>query len=373
MPKVSIIVPVYKVENYLERCLKSIMQQTLEDIEIIVADEGDQDRCWEIISNAAAQDPRIVTLHEKHGGYGNSVNAGIDRATGEYIGFVESDDFIEPNMYELLYAKGKELDADIVKSPFFYYYNESREHIAPLTLELCNALPKDQVFTLEQYPVMVSMHPSIWSAIYKAEWLKDTGIRFLEKGAYLDIRFRFETLMSAKRIAWIDDCTYHWRRTNPTSTNAVWNLNAALERWEFLHDQFRDKPDLWKIFAPYMIREEYLNLFSKYSLKSCTSAQRKKIREYRALYSDIEIELCPFLNDDNKKFYLRGNLSCLAVKRGIRKLYDWVGKDEFEKLSIAVWFAALITGKLVAAATVLFALYWGFLAGVLTLRFFRKI
>lgn len=358
MEKISIIIPVYKVENYLEQCLKSVMNQTLEDIEIIVVDEGEYDRCREIIDEAAAKDKRIIALHDKHGGYGNSVNSGIARATGKYIGFVESDDFIEPWMYEILYNKAEELNADITKSAFYYFFDNKKEELAPLMSVLRRDLPKNKAFTLEEYPVLLATHPSIWTGLYKREWLQNTGIQFLPKGAYLDIRFRFETLMKAAKIAWIDEATYHWRLTNPTSTNASWNINAALERWEFLHAQFIEKPNLWKRFAPYMLVEEYKNLFGKYSLRNCTSGQRKQIREYHKLYSNDMIKACPFLSDEIKRRYLNGSLGWLAIKRGFSKLKDILRKVEFREFSIAIWLASLITKQLTWIVTIPFFAFW---------------
>lgn len=373
MPKVSIIVPVYKVENYLKQCLRSIMNQTLKELEIIVVDEGDYDRCREIIDEMAEKDNRIIALHDKHGGYGNSVNAGIARASGEYIGIVESDDFIEPEMYELLYQKAKEMDADIVKSPFYYYFNYENEHIAPLMGELKQILPKDSTFTLTEYPVMLSTHPSIWAGIYKTDWLKNTGIQFLSKGAYLDIRFRFETLMAAQKIAWIDYTTYHWRLSNPNSTNAVWNIKAAIGRWEYLHEQFKGKSELWEQFAPYMLPEETLNIFNKYSFHKCTWQQRKKIKKYRTMYSDTLIEYSSYVSEEEKSLYLRGNLDYLALKRIVRKIYYWVKQDEFQRISIAVWIGSLIIQQFVPFITILFGSYWSFLLGIPVLKVLRKI
>lgn len=372
-PQVSIIVPVYKVEDYLEQCLESIMNQTLTNIEIIVVDEGEYDRCREIIDEMAEKDNRIVALHDKHGGYGNSVNAGIARASGEYIGIVESDDFIEPQMYELLYEKAKETDADIVKSSFYYYFDYKKEHIAPLMGELKKILPKENAFTLTEYPVMLSTHPSIWAGIYKTDWFKNTGIQFLSKGAYLDIRFRFETLMAAERIAWINKETYHWRLSNPSSTNAVWNVAAALERWEYLHGQFDEKTELWEKFAPYMLPEEMLNLFIRYDFFTCTKEERKKIRQYHELYSQDAIDSCPYVSEQDKNVYLRGNLNYLALKKKIYKIYQLVKNDDLERLSIVAWLGALTIDVFVPIVAVLCTLYWSFLIFIPVFKFILKL
>ena len=323
-PKVSIIVPVYKVEFYLARCLKSIVEQTLEDIEIIIVDEGLKDRDRIITDEFMSHDKRITAIH-KGGGYGVCVNAGIEAARGEYIGIVESDDFIEPDMYENLYKQAKKLDAEIVKSPFYQYYSDDNDPIAPMMDELLNQLPTDRCFTLRQYPIMLASHPSIWAGIYKTEWLRSTGIKFYDKGAYLDIVFRFKTFMEAEKIAWIQNPTYHWRFTNPTSTNAKWNLNASLDRWEEILGILNENKELLKEYEPYILPEAFLNLFIHYDTFKRTGKQKRRIKQLREFFTTEGIKKCVYLSFMQKHDYLFGNLDALCCKRYLngylQKLY----------------------------------------------------
>ncbi len=347
-PKVSVIVPVYKVENYLTQCLDSICRQTLEDIEIIVIDEGDRDRCREIIDYFESIDKRIVSVHEKQGGYGNSVNYGFTIAKGEYISIIESDDFVEPDMLEKLYAQATRFGADIVKSPYFQFYNNEKEEILPIIKELILQLPEDKCFPAIQYPILFSTHPSIWAGLYRTEWLKNTGIQFLTKGAYLDIQFRFETLMAAKKICWVKTPFYHWRYTNPTSTNAHWNLKAAFERWDFIHSQFEGKPELWRSLSTYMLPEETLNLFIRYDYKKCTQDERRRLRNFRSLYSDDVVRYCPFVDDSKKRDFLLGSPDLLLLKRKIRrfakKLKSYKAQTIVYRLFISAMLAAAAWG-----------------------------
>ena len=319
-PKVSVIVPVYKVENYLTQCLDSIVNQTLKDIEIIVIDEGDKDRCREIIDYFESIDERIVAVHEKQGGYGNSVNRGFDFAHGEYISIIESDDFIEKDMLEKLYSQITRFDADIVKSPYYEYRSQDDEKIVPIIKDLIEQLPENKAFELKNYPILLSTHPSIWAGLYKSEWLKKSGIKFLTKGAYLDIKFRFETLFAAKKICWLSKPFYHWRVTNPTSTNASWNLKASLERWDYIHSCFEDRPELWDSLSTYMLPEENLNLFIRYKLFGCTPQQRKKIKKYKNMYPKNVIKYCPYICDEFKNNLL-GNLDVIFCKKLMKRVY----------------------------------------------------
>lgn len=111
--KLSIIVPVYKVEKYLDRCVQSILGQTFEDFELILVDDGSPDSCGKMCEDWAGKDSRIKVIHKKNGGLSDARNAGLDIAQGEYIGFVDSDDYIKPDMYEILVSNLEDCPADI--------------------------------------------------------------------------------------------------------------------------------------------------------------------------------------------------------------------------------------------------------------------
>ena len=108
MPKVSIILPIYNVREYLAEALDSVINQTLRDLEIICVDDGSTDGSLDIIREYAAKDPRIVVITGPNGGYGKAMNKGLDRATGDYVGIVEPDDYVIPEMYEELYQTATE-------------------------------------------------------------------------------------------------------------------------------------------------------------------------------------------------------------------------------------------------------------------------
>ena len=112
--KISIIVPVYKVEPYLRKCLDSIVGQTYQKLEIILVDDGSPDSCGAICDAYAARDERIRVIHKENGGVASARNAGLDAATGDYIGWVDSDDWIEADMFECLLKGAEDYDADIV-------------------------------------------------------------------------------------------------------------------------------------------------------------------------------------------------------------------------------------------------------------------
>ena len=124
-PLISIIVPVYDVEPYLRKCIDSILIQSYRDLEIILVDDGSPDNCGAICDEYAEKDKRIKVIHKKNGGLSDARNAGLDIATGEYIGFVDSDDWVMPDMYEYLYKAVKEYDADMSVCGYYDYWGKT--------------------------------------------------------------------------------------------------------------------------------------------------------------------------------------------------------------------------------------------------------
>ena len=118
MPVVSVVVPVYKVEKYLERCVASLRSQTLRDVEIILVDDGSPDSCPEMCDALAEQDSRIRVIHKKNGGLSSARNAGLKVASGKYVGFVDSDDDVEPDMYEKMLSVIESENVDFVMSDY---------------------------------------------------------------------------------------------------------------------------------------------------------------------------------------------------------------------------------------------------------------
>ena len=111
----DIIIPVYKVEKYLDKCMQSLINQTLKDIEIIMVDDGSPDRCPQMCDEYAKQDNRVKVIHQKNVGLGYARNSGLDVAFGEYVAFVDSDDFVDTMMFEIMYSRAKKENSDYIK------------------------------------------------------------------------------------------------------------------------------------------------------------------------------------------------------------------------------------------------------------------
>lgn len=227
---ISIIVPVYKSEKYLQKCIESIINQTYKDIEIILVDDGSPDNCSEICDSYAKKDKRIRVIHKQNGGLINARKSGLAIAQGEYIGFVDSDDWIEPEMYQLFADMIKRYSPDMVLSDFYYDNNG----------ELANS---EQLFDKEYYdkialekfiyPKMLfsgmyykfGINPCCWSKVYKKEIIKknlplvDGRIKMGE-----DAAFTYPCLLDSKSVATIKKPCYHYIR-NPESMTKSYDEN----------------------------------------------------------------------------------------------------------------------------------------------------
>lgn len=176
--KVSVIVPVYNREKYLHQCVDSIVAQTLEEIEIILVDDGSTDSSPSICDEYAAKDSRVKVIHKKNEGMGVAYNTGMAEAKGEYIGFVETDDWIEPEMYEDLYAKAIKENVDVVKSLYSNINGEERRLINQYGNRIFNRRLENLPITA---PEIAYAHPSTWSAIYRRSFIERYKIQYPER------------------------------------------------------------------------------------------------------------------------------------------------------------------------------------------------
>ena len=216
MPAVSILVPCYNVEKFIHQCMDSIVNQTLKDIEIICINDGSKDSTLSILQEYADKDSRVRIIDKTNSGYGDSMNRGLEAATGEYIGIVESDDWAELDMFESLYALAKKHDCDMVKSAYSLYWSNPEK-------DVLRAAPQkfaDRLLLNEEHSNCACFAPSIWSGIYRREMLERYGIRFLKTpgASFQDTGFYVKTWMVSRSI-WVTSKAYlHYRQDNMNSS-----------------------------------------------------------------------------------------------------------------------------------------------------------
>lgn len=191
MPKVSIIVPVYNVEAYLEMCVESLTAQTLKDIEIILVDDGSPDNSGKMCDELAKTDSRIIVIHKENGGLSSARNAGIDIAKGRYLGFVDSDDWVEPDMFEHLLKLAEKYDADIVDCGM--YKTSERKYCTLNTADEPRVLDRSGALDIFFRITNPGINYCVCDKIFKRELFD--GQRFTEGIIFEDIDFNYRVLL----------------------------------------------------------------------------------------------------------------------------------------------------------------------------------
>lgn len=229
MPKVSIIVPVYNVEKYLDQCMQSLLNQTLNDIEIIMVDDESPDNCPKLCDEYAKYDSRIKVIHKKNGGLGLARNSGIEIATGDYIAFVDSDDYVEKTMFEIMYKKAQKNKSDIVYCNNYMYHSELgsiTKSNAPLNYDetfkgrdVIEEVLKNMIASSLNASSDRKYYMSVWRGIFKKEAVN--GIRFVSEREYLseDILYQVKALQHANSVTIISDYLYYYRENLSSLTH----------------------------------------------------------------------------------------------------------------------------------------------------------
>lgn len=218
-PLISILIPCYNVEAYLRQCMDSIIRQTYTNLEIICLDDGSTDRTPEILKEYEKKDSRTRVISKPNSGYGATMNIGLKAASGKYIGIVESDDYIEPKMYEILCDAAEKDNLDIVRCRFIERnVIKSKDKVNTFSYVKDNGL----VFRPTDVPSSFTMKPSIWAGMYNREFLERNGIRFLETpgASYQDTAFAFKALATAQRVRMLPDVLHNYRINEASSVSS---------------------------------------------------------------------------------------------------------------------------------------------------------
>ena len=310
-PKITVIIPSLNAKDYISECVESVINQTLKDIEIICIDAGSTDGTFEILKKFANKDPRVKIGQSSKRSYGYQMNLALKLANGEYIGIVESDDYISKNMYEDLYNLSKNGTVDIVKGTFYHVYDyndELKKDWAKKELENVT-----EEFTIFEHERFLDGHPSIWAGIYKRELIEKNNIEFTEEpgGGWVDNGFFYETACVAKSIIYRPVPYYYYREVNPNSSSN----------------------NLGDFTIPFRRMIENLEILNKYNIKNENVLHMAYLRVFAYIYNiqrrdnykDHLSELIPLL---------RKMLGMLDEKIVLKKLDKKMQNEYYEYLSL---------------------------------------
>lgn len=245
-PKVTVIVPIYKVEKYLERCLNSIINQTYKNLEIILVNDGSPDGCGEICEKYRLNDKRVIVINKENGGLSSARNRGLDVATGEYIGFVDSDDWIDLSMYENLVQSAIKYNADIVQCGFqTVLENNDIEKVYKFNEKIYNN--KDEIF--KAYFCKQEIATMVWNKLYKKEVFN--GIRMIEGRNNEDTMVTPELLMNIKSLYNIEELSYNYfKRENTITSSSFSNKNLdQIYAGEYVINLFENNFDKYTVYS----------------------------------------------------------------------------------------------------------------------------
>lgn len=309
MAKVSIIVPVYGVEGYIEHCVRSLLEQTLDDMEFIFVDDHSPDNSMDIARRLVEGDPRekqfVFVQTPQNGGAGPARNYGLTFATGEYVGFVDSDDWVSPDAYKHLYEAAQSADVDICYGHAVKHFEDGRQDV-----EAHNPVVGTGDFTHQRRASFLVQYAAFFTTfIYRRSFLEVASVGFYSSGWSEDSYFLACALFSATTIASIPDVFYHYRiRPNSASTRtdgskyltrmAVYDDVMTVAK-KTLYEEFKDEVDFL------------------YVKKGILSTARDYVggtaKPKASVLRSIVAHLCERLPQYKRNHYLRRNLSISAL------------------------------------------------------------
>ncbi len=229
MNLVSAIVPVYKTEKYLNKCINSIVNQTYKNLEIILVDDGSPDNSPVMCDSWAEKDSRIKVVHKENGGLSSARNAGLNIINGDYVLFVDSDDWIEPNMIEQLLKTADKENADIAVCSFFMDFTQGKTEICKITAG--SYYKNDIVYNL----LLDNIRPEVCGKLYRTDLVLQN--HFNENVKYAeDVLFNFDVMLNANKLVIIETPYYHYLQRPNMSITSAYLSEARAKSWRIFYD-----------------------------------------------------------------------------------------------------------------------------------------
>lgn len=279
---VSIIVPIYNCEKYLHKCIDSLLAQTLPNIEIILIDDGSTDNSGNICENYANNHKNIKVFHQQNSGPAKARNIGLENANGEYIGFVDSDDYISPDMYETLYNLAIKNNIDVVTGDYYTVTDNQKSHSGKFNIPSNRVINSDEISK-----ILMNANESriLWFAvkgIYRLEIIKNNSIVFPKMKLGEETIFILEFLLSASSMYYIDKPFYFYEQTPDSLTRTKYkeNLLPQLEKLYFAKKEIYHKHNFNSYSADldsYTMKHTIPMLLSNEMAHKCKLSEKIKI------------------------------------------------------------------------------------------------
>lgn len=304
---VTVIVPVYRVEGYMEKSVRSILEQTYSNLEIILVDDGSPDRCGEMCDAFAREDDRIVVVHKENEGAGHSRNAALDIARGEYVTFVDADDWIGKKRIETMVAAAEEAGADLVSTGRVRAFSETTQRELPICQTKKVYRGKQEVLEGLFYPVLGkdadhrpnhgAIDMSVWCNLYRREQIETHALRFRSERECLseDLFFNLEYHINVECAVLIPDCSYYYRYNQTSFSQAYRPMRVGMIQTMFQRIyELLDRNDL-REGAGYRVERAFM-MYIRHELMLASdadiSAEEKYERYHEALTLPLTGDVC---------------------------------------------------------------------------------
>lgn len=323
--KISVIIPVYNVEKYIRQCLESVINQTYKSLEIIVVNDGTKDDSMKIVEEYLF-DKRIKVINKENGGISSARNRGMKEVTGDYIYFLDSDDWLELNSIEI-FVKNLEENLEIIGANFYLFDEINKEK------RVNNLRVRYDEIEEGKYFLMDELESVVWNKLYKTSFLKENNIMFLENIIHEDEEFTFKCYMIAKKIKYFQNITYNYRvnrdgsimneivKNNEKRLDSIISIEKIIEQIKKEQNKFNDYfIQIRLVIREYILKERVLREKKLFFSKS-------EIIEFEKIVEKINFNIL----GEKEKIILRKELQNLIIKRQFRKiniykLFFWKNK-----------------------------------------------
>jgi len=279
---ISIIIPVYKVEKYLEKCIQSVINQTYENLQIILVDDGSPDNCGKICDEYAKKDHRIEVIHKSNGGLSDARNKGLEIAKGEYIGFVDSDDYIEADMYEVLYNLLKQYNADVSICNF---YTVSQGKISIKNAD--NGINEyNRIEILKEILLDKNIQSYAWNKLYKKELFDE--IKYPIGKKYEDIGTTFYLLEKCNKVVVTGKSEYYYINRQDSIVNNVTEstitdyIELIIQRYDYIEENIKELSSYNKDYLKRILKT------AEKDIKSLNEVGDYTKKKYEELYNKVQ-------------------------------------------------------------------------------------
>ncbi len=373
---VSVLIPVCNTEKYVRECVESVRGQTLREIEILCLDDGSIDGSAAILDELAEKDERIRVIHKENSGYGSTMNLGIRMARGKYVGIVESDDYIEPDMMRTLYRIAETEKCDFVKSNFSFFWKGKPERIFEEAYLISQKELYQKGLSRTEMKLLFRGYVANCTGIYRRTFLTENQIYHNETpgASYQDLGFFFQVIMKAQKGYLSDQSYYRYRQDNQASSvNSREKVYCIYDEYQFIYQKMTENMELFRQYLPFYqlvclqgclfhirrIAPVFRLDFLKKAQSDFQASESREELDVSAFYNDEKRVLLSLMNNpavfldelfrqpDRLRIMIKGFTDVVIYGAGSRghEVYSWLKEEGIASRNVVYAVSDEVSGK----------------------------